>query len=139
MQKKICKIFIFLSLWPHLGLADADTNKPIIEVRYKGPFTVGLDRENFIYESKYFSRKVEINSCNKDLIHKIFKRLDGTERKKRQLIPIHPSILPPRENVEFERNGRIVKTKFGSGTHKFLENLPKSIDAYVSLMRQKCK
>ena len=73
----LCVVGFFL--FPESSLAD--TKKTLKSVRYKS-FYVSLDSNHFTYESKFFRRKIKINSCNRDLA-KIF--LKGLMPKKEKL------------------------------------------------------
>lgn len=100
-------------------------------IKYNNAYHVSLDRNYFDYKSKFYNRKIPINSCNKELAEKIFKRFYLQSRG------IFPAKL--KREVTFKRDGATVLVRHGSRTHAFLESFPKRIFSYISLMRRPCK
>ncbi len=131
------KTVLLLGIVLFFGLASSNSSAKNEgqSVRYEGLFQMSLDKHYFIYESPQYNRKIKLNSCNRNLAQKIFKRFYKKENPRvKRLIPNTKEV----KQVSFERDGKAITAKVGSRIYAFLESLPKKISIYVALMRKPC-
>lgn len=123
------KQFLIIIIYFSVGTVQAAS---LSSLSYGNKYNLNVSNTALSFMNGKNSYEILLNKCNTKYLKRVASSLKETKSKNIRL----PS--KNRKEITYKLNGYKKTTMFGSELHKVLENLPKKMIGYMSLMRKQC-